>query len=302
MNSINDYNRVQYVNGDYNFSSNTYTLVDKNNYQLLNSNNLNPVPIDYYDLYLDENNNIFFCYTIHWLYTHSNVTYSFTLQYLGNNYIINNQDYKNIYDIIDKQLDILDGGFTFNDSTPVNSKGRCDAAGYGPMTFLRPEDPDNNSDSKSPVLESSSMLKRFTPFLSVDRIGHINYLEVEDLSLAHVDTNENTMPKSTYTISELLKLMLEWAELVNPPWNSLEPISVKSDLFFRNLNIPSEVKDDLINNQTDMQVARYLMGNTNARERPPMEEISEISPILKRWILSKFFFSSIDELKANLMV
>lgn len=302
MTSITDYNRIQYIDGNYNFLSDDYFIIDKNNYVLKNANDLNNIPENYYDLFIDINNNIFLAYNPYPLYSNTKLTYSFILEYSDKTYIVNNQDYKNIFDLIDKPINSIDGVFSFTDSALVNTNSRCDGDRYGPMTFLRPEDPDNDSDSKSPVVKSASMFTRFTPFLSIDRIGHIIYVELTDLSIISTDANQNSIPKSTYTISEMLKLLIEWAELVNSPWNSIEPISVKSNLFFEKLSIPSEVRDDLNNNQANMQVARYLMGNTNARERPPISEISEISPILKRWILSKFFFSSIDELKTNLVV
>jgi len=302
MTLITDYDQVQYIDGNYNFSSNTYTLIDKGNYNLVNSNDSNKIPEDYYNLFVDENNNIFLCYRVNALYSNTKLTYSFILEYSDKTYIVNNQDYKNIFDLIDKPINSLDGVFSFTDSTLVNTNSRCDGYRYGPMTFLRPEDPDNDSDSKSPVVSSASMFTRFTPFLSIDRVGHIIYVELSDLSIIYADANENSIPKSTYTISEMLKLLIEWAELVKVPWDSVEPISIKSDLFFKGYNIPNEIKSELIDNQAAMQVARFFMGDDNARLRPSIEELSSIAPLLRQWILSKFFFSSIDELKTNLMI
>lgn len=302
MTLITDYDKVQYIDGNYNFSSNTYTLIDKGNYNLVNSNDLNKIPEDYYNLFVDENNNIFLCYRVNSLYSNTKLTYSFILDYSDKTYIVNNQDYKNIFDLIDKPINSLDGVFSFTDSTLVNTNSRCDGYRYGPMVFLRPEDPDNDSDSKSPVVNSASMFTRFTPFLSIDRIGHIIYVELSHLSIIYADANENSIPKSTYTISEMLKLMIEWSELVNPPWNSIEPISIKCDSFFSAFDISDRLKDEINNNQAPMQVARFFMGDNNARLRPSIGELSDITPLLRQWILSKFFFSSIDELKTNLMV
>lgn len=303
MSEIEQHNRVQYIDGNFNFSSIVYGAIDKQLYSLYNANDLTQVPDGLHNLYVDENHNVFLGYTPMASYNRMSMTYSFILDYDNKTYTVNNQSFDNVKDLLIRSVDSTVGEFTFTDSQIANtSKLRCDDSRYGPIVFLRPEDPDNDSDCKSPILQTFTELKRFTPFLSIDRIGHLIYVELPNSNSENQDLNLNNMPKACVTISEILKLMLEWSELVNSPWNSTEPISVKSNLFFENLSIPSEVRDDLINNQADMQVARYLMGNTNARERPPISEINEISPILRRWILSKFFFSSIDELKANLMV
>lgn len=294
---FNPFRYVQYVDGNMNFSD-EFSAVDKFDYDLLNTRNSKVMNSEEYELIQDSNGNLFIC--VKDIFK----AYSYELYFNQTIYHISTQQFKEVNDLLQRTPAASYGEFTFTKSEPVYNPNtdRCDMSMKGPAVFLREGEQPLSKVFNSNVIATMSDLKRYVPILSVDGIGHVIYVELVDPDREEFDTNENTMPKATRTISELLKLMVEWRILKDSPFNSQEEITQTIDTFFKEIRLPNEIEQDLIQNQTDMQVARFLKGSDNARVRPPVEEVKPITDTLKRWILSKMFFNGYDSLKANLVI
>lgn len=284
-----NYNYFYYLNNDY-LDINQYTLktnrgtaskeIDKEEYVIKNINNKNIICFK----------QLYKCYTYS-LFVDQKV------------YSINNILYTDLYDILEKNKNSNKGIFSFVASKPVNNLenvGRCDSSMNGPSVFLREGDTGHGSGFNSNIVSSMGDLQRFQPVISIDGIGHIIYVELKNDNAEYFDLNENNMPKTARTISESLKQILEWSSLVEEPWNSKEEIALNANSFLKQINMTDSIKEELVVNQVDMQVARYIKGNYEARKRPPIEDISDISDVLRNWINGFFIYESLDDLFNNI--
>jgi hypothetical protein len=199
-----------------------------------------------------------------------------------------------IIDIYDKEVNSPIGVFSFANSDVViepNKDWRCDQGKYGPRAF-----PPNPAIAQNPA-----NILIFEPVLSVTGSGHLVYLEYKN---SGEDTLEhlNNAPQQTIgrTIWESLKIIREWAITNEEPFNNQDLISKKAAEFIREMNFSDE-EFQHIDNQVPMQIARYLMGNENARQRP--EEILEIDEGLKNIVfkrLSSGTMSAIEKLNPGM--
>ena len=248
-----------------------------------------------YKLFTDERNNVF-------LAMNEGVnTYTFTLDYEEKTHVINNIRHENIAEFITRPADSSVGFFKFMDSQPAYrySAERCDAARNGPAVFLR--------DGQIPIgiavnttrPFSLSDLEVYFSLLSVDGIGHliyVKYFEGQNDSNEEFETNESDLPTASRSLLPTLKLIIEWAEMTESPWLSREPVALAARNFLYRLQMPEEVKREIEENQSDMHVYRYLRGENDARKQPPVEELSEMTPLTKTWLQSKMFYNNISHL------
>ena len=154
------------------------------------------------------------------------------------------------------------GGFIFMNSATVPSfddQWRCDAGLYGVELFADPL-----GDSKIAIPNTADALIAYEPILSINGVAHLVYIERENKNNKTELMNNSITPFATYSLSEALKLIIEWSQISQEPFNNTEPIALKAFEFIRQLGIP----EILVQNQPDMQIAEYLKGNTNARKRP----------------------------------
>lgn len=87
------------------------------------------------------------------------------------------------------------------------------------------------------------------------------------------------------TLGELFKLIIEWDIVSKPPFNNLEIQSTISSKILEILDMPNDVRSELINNFPDTHVAMYLKGNPNATSRPA--GVPNITPLFESWIEGK---------------
>jgi hypothetical protein len=154
------------------------------------------------------------------------------------------------------------GGFIFMNSGPVPSfdnQWRCDAGLYGVELFADPL-----GDSTIAVPDAADALLVYEPILSINGVGHLVYIERENKNNKTQLMNNSITPFATYSLGEALKLVLEWAQVSQEPFNNTEPIATKAFEFTQKLGI----EETLVSNQPDMQIFEYLKGNSTARVRP----------------------------------
>jgi hypothetical protein len=299
---INDFNHVYAVTHDLlSERSSSFHQIDASTCNLQNNTNGKIVSPYLYGVFSDERENIF-------LAMRENInTYVFELQIGDNVFNINNVMYETVSDIIAKPPTSSLGFFKFMDSKPAAALGvdRCDAARNGPAVFLR-----EGQKPLSVVVNTTrpfalSDLEEYCSLLSVDGVGHliyVKYFKGHNDSNEEFETNESDLPTAARSLFPALKVLVEWAEMTKEPWNSNEPVALAASEFLTKIGMPEEIRRDIEDNNTDMHVYRYISGDNDARRQPPVEQISEMTAMTRRWVKSKMFYKNISHLYRNMFI
>jgi hypothetical protein len=205
---------------------------------------------------------------------------------------INIQCYERIHNIYNKTPDNDKGVFGFFHSLPVIQDietGRCDANNYGPISFTK------NGSVPKPLMDDVSKLVTYEPILSVNGVGHVVFLSMKDeQDLVELTVNNFEIPSIARTLMELLKIMAEWADVYEPPFNNREPVAEKTIKFFETVGADNNFINHVKSNQVDMQVVQFLLGNPNARVRP--DGILPLTSEVENWLLPKLCFMTLSKL------
>lgn len=293
---ITHYSTVCPIDFDFqNVRSQVYTQIPHSEYSLLNTSNKKLVPIDLYALFVDDRGNLFLA--LNSLFK----TYDFILTYQGRERIVNYVPYEQTKHLLDHTPDSTNGFFKFMDSKPAGrySAERCDATRNGPAVFIRDGQVVTGTavNSLRPMLLSD--LEMYFPILSVDGVGHliyVKYYEGQNDSNEEFETNESDLPSATRSIFPLLKLLIEWEEMLVNPWSSIEPLPIAIGEFFSKLELSQSVRDDIRSNHGPMHIYRYLHNDQNARRQPPANELSVLTNTTKLWLQSKMFYDNIGHM------
>lgn len=177
--------------------------------------------------------------------------------------IVSLQIFERIYKYYKHGVDNVDaGGFTFMNSAPVPSfenQWRCDAGLYGVELFADPF-----GDTVIDIPDEADQLLVYEPILSINGVAHLIYSERKNKSNKFILMNNSVTPFATYSLGEALKLILEWSQVSQEPFNNTESVATKAFEFTQRLGIEGTI----VSNQPDMQIFEYLKGNPTARVRP----------------------------------
>ena len=205
--------------------------------------------------------------------------------------IVSLQIFERIYKYYKHGIDSIDaGGFTFMNSAPVPSfdnQWRCDAGLYGVELFADPL-----GDSTIAVPDAADALIVYEPILSINGVAHLVYIERQNKNNKTELMNNSSTPFATYSLGEALKLILEWAQVSEQPFNNTESVATKAFEFTQRLNIGQT----LVSNQPDMQIFEYLKGNPTARVRP--ENVQPLLPVTEVFIKKNMAHSCLSSLIA----
>lgn len=166
----------------------------------------------------------------------------------------------------------------FLDSRPIHDprdEWRCDTTSYGPQKYLAP------GEERRTLLSELAQIVTYEPVLSVNGIAHLVYLQRKDDEEARdYVVNGDPVPFCGVTLSESMKLIHEWATVAEPPFSNSEDIAQDARDFLAAIGF----YPGLVANQAEMQVARYLRGESDARRRPtsPQDNTDELRLFLKR--------------------
>jgi hypothetical protein len=174
--------------------------------------------------------------------------------------IVNLTPWERLVDVYDTNIDNTDQGFfAFSDSHAVfdpDVEWRCDNTLYGPRTFIK-------EDGR--IAPTINNVKAYETIMSLPSVGYLVYIHLhDDTEIREKYKNNSEVPCVGLTLSEAFKLMHEWSEVAKEPFNNTEDIALKAKQFLETFGFSY----DLIDGQTDMQVANYLKGSNNARLRP----------------------------------
>lgn len=202
--------------------------------------------------------------------------------------IVNLSPLEKIIDIYDRPADSSDGVFSFSNSKEIIAPGtdwRCDNGIYGPRPF----------NQNMMIISQLSDIEIFETVISINGISHISYLQVKNKTNRSNEYFQNgEIPNAGRTFWEILKIIREWAIVNEEPFNNNEEISIKAKKMIDGLNLSQE-ELGCIDEQTPMQVANYVSGSLNARQRP--EGISDINDNIKRILFSRMASGTVSALE-----
>ena len=192
-----------------------------------------------------------------------------------------------VIDIYDRPVNAQTGTFIFTNSDMIiapNLDWRCDNGKFGPKPF---------QDVK--IIDQLSEVLVYEPVLSINGAGHLIYIEgVAKQDIANYHLSQGEMPTTGRTLWETLKLIREWAIVNQEPFNNTEAVAYKAKTFIDELKL-TETEKTVIDQQIPMQIANYLMGNTNARQRP--DGVLPITDDVKQLLFSRLASCSVSALE-----
>ena len=191
-------------------------------------------------------------------------------------------------DIYDRPVDAEFGVFTFTNSDMIlapNLDWRCDNGKFGPRSF-----------HPVTIIDDLPQIVMYEPILSINGVGHIIYIEgIGKQTLANHHINEDSHPVTGRTLWESLKLIREWSIVNKEPFNNTEAIAYKASQFIKELGF-TDAELGIIDQQIPMQIANYLTGSTNARQRP--NGVLPITDDVKDLLFSRLASGSVSALES----
>jgi hypothetical protein len=221
-----------------------------------------------------------------------------------NVYRIQYDSYERCRKVIEGEYQIDTNSFTILDSAPIqeviasgkqliiSEENRCDAERYGPTRFPFIEngldEPAFDFDYHKP-----ENMKAITFILNSVKDCHITNIEWKEYPDSAF-RNNSSVTRVARTLTGAIKMLLEWAEVADEPWNSTERLAEACKGFVESLNIPQNVIDEVKSTQEDMAVAKFLSSDPACRQ--PLTESVNIPPLTKAWILSQLRYESLNSL------
>lgn len=190
-----------------------------------------------------------------------------------------------VLDLYDRPTNAEFGTFIFCPSQVTPSGDwRCDQGIYGPHRF--------KDETVDRLITDVGQIVFYEPFLSVNSVGHIIYLESNMPELANEKLNNSVVPAVGRTLQECLRLIYEWSVLAKAPFESNDQAAVVASKFVESLGF-TQTELDVIENLTPMQVSKFISGSETARVRdmdiPTLsDDVAEI--LFKRMAASTLSF------------
>jgi len=130
--------------------------------------------------------------------------------------------------------------------------------------------------------------------LSLTGIGHLILLECPDENIDFPQTRGvNTIAE---TMAGAIANIYEWKQAAEPPFNSVENISIKAKQFIDNLGLEN-IAAEISSGQVPMKVARYINGATTTDFY--INEVNFITDNLKNYILAHTMYTTLNSIFNN---
>ena len=189
---------------------------------------------------------------------------------------VNLNPYERIVDYYTTDRDDEPSGvFAFCDSQPIILEGqdwRCDNSSYGPRGFYP-------VGKEKIIVESLNSIKVYEPILNINGLCHVVFIKYDgdDRQIRFEYINDAELPLASETLPEMFKLIIEWYQVADEPFNNTEKVAIVAKEFVQKFGIT----EDLVVGQPDMNVFKYLKGDTSARLRtngiyPMSDELNDL--------------------------
>lgn len=192
---------------------------------------------------------------------------------------VNVQPFERLMPYWNPSLDYTDrGAFFFLNSKPIYTDvndWRCDNTFYGPERYI--------PEGDKPVFEVFKLedIIVYEPIININGVATLCYVHFKnDEHIRDYVVNADVIPSCGVTLSEMFRLITEWATLADSPFNSTDPIVFDAKEFLNQIGFDGS----LVADQTNMQVAQFFLGSTDARRRPAdvVETNQELLNFVKR--------------------
>jgi|LakMenEpi03Aug12_release.lakeMendotaPanAssembly.Ray.scaffolds.fasta_scaffold82011_3 hypothetical protein len=214
----------------------------------------------HYSLHRMPDGKLLIAFFDHW----SNPTiHSLIAKFNGQEEFVNIQPFERIMPYWNPTSDYENkGAFLFANSKPIYvdpNDWRCDNTFYGPERYVTPD-----GIFLYPQIKPEQVVV-YEPIININGIANLMFFSTTEESYTkNYAINEDIIPSTAITLSEMFRLITEWATLAEAPFNSTEPIVLDAKEFLNKIEFDSS----LVADQTNMQVAQFFLGNTDARRRP----------------------------------
>jgi len=215
--------------------------------------------------------------------------------------------YEKNYDFINNNYNKDNTVFLYMDSVSMPSflesgrpmtmhDGRCDLSTYGPVPFIVTDNGLGEPLIKEEYHQLSNTVKMTFGFFGSVSNFHVLRLEWKDYpDSAYKDVSSVTGIARTFI--GLVKMIIEWSETTEDPWNNDERIATAAYAGLIGMGIPQEVIDEIKEYQVDMPIKLFLQNDPNCRGS--LDEKSELPPLFKKWFLSKIRYESLNSLNSK---
>ena len=202
---------------------------------------------------------------------------------------VNMQPFERIAPYWNPGLDYNNKGvFIFANSKPIYvdpDDWRCDNTFYGPERYITPD-----GIFLYPQIKAEEVVV-YEPIININGIANLMYLSTsKEEYVKNYVVNKDIIPSSAVTLSEMFRLLTEWATLAESPFNSTDPIVLDAKEFLNQIGFDGS----LVADQTNMQVAQFFLGSTDARRRPT--DVVETNQELLNFVKSKMAHMSLASL------
>lgn len=150
---------------------------------------------------------------------------------------------------------------------------RCDSYGWGPVSINWIPEGDLFGTSSLPSINS---LHDFNIVVDAAPYFYITYNQFIDISTAtpfgSLDISQEAWMEHPETVAptlpHLFRSMIEWDYVFHEPFNNMEESAELSHKALSILGMTNEIRNSFIEHYPDMPIAKYLNGNTNAKDLP----------------------------------
>lgn len=155
---------------------------------------------------------------------------------------------------------------------------RCDVGNYGTTAIERNQRPFD--------------YMRVFSALNHTGLYHINRCETSNSH--NINDDQHIVYNMATTLSGLIKLIHEWSLMAEEPFNSTEDCAIVAKNIMDNIDIPSNVLQDILDFQNPSHLSKYIMTGEHQIEYP--EEKREFVESFKNYILNKCKYNSLNTL------
>ena len=233
------------------------------------------------------------------------INYSYFLKTEDNEYVINSLDYEQYTTLISQNNFYSKSLYTIMNFVPAENHRavvhnlilpydkRCDTSTF---SFIPYQIYDGvKTTTNDPTRLNVSTIETHTPLMTSTGISAISLTVVSNIETSFRDWP--TVTRSAKTIMGVMKLLIEWASLLDAPFNSSDELPQDAKNFIDSLKIPQAVLDEISATQEDMPLYRYLKGIPNARHG--FTEQEELSPLFASWFYGQTMFRTLNSMALN---
>jgi len=231
--------------------------------------------------------------------------HNYFLKTINDEYVINSIDYED-YNSIVKQEDFYNKSY-FNflnfitaeahrqrtDALILANSKRCDTSYF---SFIPYQIYDGvKTTTSDPSVINQQTIERLISIFCVTGTSALTLTTVPGMGTSFRDWPAVT--RCAKTLMGAMKQVIEWASLLDEPFNSSDELPRDAKNWINSLKIPQAVLDEISTTQEDMPLYRYLKGIPNARHG--FIEQEELSPLFADWFYRQMMFRTLNSMALN---